>query len=353
MAIAPLDIPKTAPQVLASFQQTHINAEIEPSGAEHLTYRVAVPKSWPFASSLGPTPTGSLETRGLGFFAAANLPTAGVIAVTATNVPYEIPIDAWARVVFAHEGYEILEGSWFPGPSGLFYDITGIRTVGEVLEVRRSAVRVQGNEVICLNCMCSREEWNHAKGVFWVALVTFELTQAKPTRMEPWLRAAAESPSFELAHPASWVSEPVATSPDGVSAVDVRLPGADDQLLGYLQVRAEWTKNRPSASLAQLDASAMVRLKNSGFAATEEAKLLTADDDPRAQSVPGWLGGFSAHGTIMGGDITTRRGFIARDGVIYSFAMLSPRLANNPLVALRTLRVFEIARATLGALSTP
>lgn len=350
MAIPPLDIPRTAPQILASFQETHVNAEIEPSGAEHLTYRVAVPKSWPFSSSFGPTPSGMLEMRGLGFFAAANLPTAGVIAVTATNVPFEIPIDAWARVVFAHEGYEVVAASWFPGPTGLFYDITGVRTVNDVLEIRRSAVRVKGNEIICLNCMCAHEEWVYAKGVFWIAMVTFELADAKPSRMEPWLRAAAEHPAFELAHPSSWISEPVEETPEGISALDVKLAGEDQKLLGYLQVRAERLLG-PTPSLTQLDASALVRLQSSGFVATEKAKPLTQDIDARATSVKGWLGGFTGDGTLLGGDVTARRGFMQREGILYSFAMLSPRIANNPLVALRTLRVFEIARATLTPLA--
>lgn len=352
MAIPPLDIPRSAPHVMASVQETHLNVEVEPSGAEHLTYRVVVPRTWPLSSSFGPVPTGMLETRGLGFFASANLSTAPVIAATATTVPYEIPLDAWARLAFAHEGYEVVDGSFFPGPNGLFYDVTGVRTVNDVVEVRRSGVRVQGNEIICLNCMCARDEWNFAKEVFWVAMISFQLTNAKPTRMEPWLRGAAEKePAFELAHPATWTSESVAESPEGVSAVDIRLPGQDDKLLGYLQIRAERWHGTAIPSLAQLDASALVRLKNSGFEPTEEAKPLTEDNDPRALSVKGWIGGFSSDGTFMAGEVTTRRGFIARDGVMYAFAMLSPRTANNPLVALRTLRVFEIARATVTALS--
>jgi hypothetical protein len=343
MAI-PIDIPTAAPRVLTFFEQTHVNAEIEPSGAKHLTYRVAVPKTWPFSSNFGPTPTGMLEIRGLGFFASANLPTAPLVATTATNIPYEVPIDAWARIVFAHEGYEILAARWFPGPTGLFYDITGVRTVDEVLEVRRSAVRVKGNEIICLNCMCSREHWDAAKEVFWVAMITFELADAKPTRMEPWLRAAADHPAFELAHPASWLAEPVESAPPGVSALDVKLAGEEEKLLGYLQVRAELLVDGSMPTLKQLDASALARLKNSGFVPSEEK-------DPRALSVKGWLGGFSGDGSLMGADITSQRGFVEREGIVYSFAMLSPRKANNPLVALRTLRVFEIARATLNPLS--
>lgn len=350
MTIPPLDIPRSAPRVMASVGETHVNVEVEPSGAEHLTYRVVVPRSWPLSSSFGPTPTGMLETRGLGFFASANLPTAPVIAATATNVPYEIPIDAWIRHVFLHEEYEIVEGSYFPGPHGLFYDITGVRTAGDVIEVRRSAVRVQGNEIVCLNCMCSRDEWDFAKEVFWVAIISFQLVQAKPSRMEPWLRGATEGdPAFELAHPATWTSEPVEDAPDGVAALDIRLPGHDDNLLGYLQVRAERVHGTPS--LAQLEASALARLKSSGYEPTEEAKHLTEDNDPRSLSVKGWLGGSTDDGTLMGGEVTARRGFIQRDGVVYAFAMLSPRILNNPLVALRTMRVFEIARATLTPLN--
>lgn len=341
-----LDIPRTAPFTLAAFPQTHLNAEIEPTGAEHLTYRVAVPKTWPFSTSMGPVPTGILEARGLGFFASANLPTAPVIATTATNVPYEVPLDAWSRLVFSTEGYTVVAGSWFPGPSGLFYDITGTRTVGDVTEVRRSAVRAQGNEILCLNCMCSLAEWGVAKEIFWVAMVTFELADAQPARMEAWMRGGTENPAFEFAYPGSWESEPVEARPEGVSAVDVRL----GELLGYLQVRAELLTDQPKPTLAQLDTSALVRLKNSGFAPTDEPEPLNEDNDPRALSVKGWLGGFAGDGTFMGGDITTRRGYVERDGVIYSFSMLSPRLANNPLVALRTQRVFEIARATLNPL---
>lgn len=85
------------------------------------------------------------------------------------------------------------------------------------------------------------------------------------------------------------------------------------------------------------------------FHATDEAKPLNEDNDPRALGVKGWLGGFSGAGTFIGGDITTRRGHIERDGVIYTLSMLSPRIENNPLVALRAQRVFEIARATLNA----
>ena len=67
--MASLDIPQNAPFVLASFPQTHINAEIEPSGAKQLTYRVAVPKSWPFSKEMGPVPTGLLEIRGISMVA--------------------------------------------------------------------------------------------------------------------------------------------------------------------------------------------------------------------------------------------------------------------------------------------
>jgi len=340
---------------MASVEETHLNVEVAPSGAEHLTYRVVVPRAWPLSASFGPTPEGMLETRGLGFFASANQATAPVISTTATNVPYEIPLDAWARLVFEREGYEVVAASWFPGPNGLFYDITGARPLHEdTFELRRSAVRVQGNEIICLNCMCSRDEWDYAKQVFWVAMISFQLIHAKPSRMEPWLRGAAEdAPAFELAHPATWTSEPVEDPPEGVSALDIRLPGQDEKLLGYCQVRAERLGSAPAPSLEQLDASALVRLKNSGFepAPGEPAKRLTEDNDARAASVKGWLGGFSSDGTILGGEVTSRRGFIVRDGVVYAFAMLSPRMKNNPLVALRTLRVFEIARATLTALA--
>ncbi len=345
-----LEIPQTAPNLLPRLEETHVRVEVEPTALPHLGFDVAVPRGWSVSSSFGPVPSGLFESKGLGFFACDAGDGAPVIGVTATAIPYEVPIDLWARMVFEHEGYEIQAASWFPGAAGLFFDITGVRTEGELRYVRRSGVRNRGHEVVCVNCMCVEGHWNAAKEVFWIALSSFELKQAGGTRMEAWARGAGGYPAFEFAFPGTWLGEPVADTPQGISAVDVRLPGEDDQLMAYFQVRAELLTQGQSVSLVSLEQSMQTRLASSGFQISEPASPLTEADDARAAAVKGWLGGYVGSGTLLEGEVSTRRGYIQREGVIYSLLLISPLRAVNPLVWLRAQRTFEIGRATLTTL---
>src|SRR4029077_9994064 len=134
-------------------------------------------------------PSGPLQTRGLGFFASEDRDGAPTIALTATAVPYDIPIDAWARWLFECEGWTTLSASWFPGASGLFYDITGTRMFDGLSQVRRSAVSVVGSDILMVNCQCALERWDDAKDDFWIAIATFEPAGKDATRMEPWALA--------------------------------------------------------------------------------------------------------------------------------------------------------------------
>ena len=194
-------------------------------------------------------------------------------------------------------------------------------------------------------CMCGSRVGSAKRSL--IALVTSNgKGRATPGAMAA---GAASDPGFEFAYPGSWVAETVPSPPEGVSAVDVRLSGEDEKLMGYLQVRAERIP-LPKPTLQQLEGSALARLTTSGFQPTEPAEPLTESEDPRAAAAVGWLGGYLGDGTFMGGDITALRGYIEIDGVTVTLVMLSPRSENNPLVALRTRRVFEIARATLKLL---
>jgi hypothetical protein len=346
-----LDIPQQANSLMSTLEDTHARVEVEPSALPHLGFEIVVPRGWAVSSSFGPVPSGLFESKGLGFFACDTSEGAPVIAVTATTIPYEVPVDLWARMVLEHEGYEIVSASWFPGASGLFFDITGVRTEGETRYVRRSGVRNLGNEVLCVNCMCVEGHWNAAKEVFWIALSSFELTQPGGTRMEAWARGVGVEPGFEFAFPGTWLGEPVGAAPPGISAVDVRLPGEDEPLMAYLQVRAERLTQGQGVSLASLEASAHARLASSGYQPSEPAAPLTEAEDPRSAAVKGWLGGFFDRGRLLEGEVWVRRGYIERDGLAYSLLLISPLRSSNPIVWLRAQRTFEIARATLATLA--
>lgn len=343
-----IDIPHHIRATDEELLHTHVRARVTPAGLEQLAYELAIPKTWGSAAEFGPTLSGPLETRGIGFFASANVDGAPTVAVTVTPVPYEVPIDAWARRLFECEGWTTLSASWFPGPAGLFYDITGNCIRDEIEYVRRSAVIVAGSDIVTVNCQCALDHWANAKLDFWTALITFELAARGSTRMEPWVRALVSEPSFELAHPGSWLHEPVAAHEPAVSAIDIRLPDADGEtLLAYVQVRARQLNSAPLPPLAALDATTVARLDASGVTLVGSSTALTLDDEPRAVAIDGWLGGFRGLGQINGTTIEVLRGYVVRGEIVCTLLALSPLLSVDPLAALRTRRVWEIARATL------
>lgn len=350
-----IELPQRILSTEAELLRTHVSARVAPVGLAHLGYELAIPKTWASAAEFGPTPSGPLETRGIGFFASAGADGAPTIAVTATPVPYEVPLDAWARWLFECEGWTVLHAAWFPGPAGLFYDVAGTCVREGVSYVRRSGVSVVGSDILMINCQCAREHWELVMDDFWTALMTFEPAANDASRMEPWVRAYVAEPSFELAHPGTWLHEPVAKHEVGVSAIDVRLPDAEGgRLLAYLQVRARRLSGEPLPPLAALDASTLARLDASGVSASASADTtqpLTQHDDPRAVAIDGWLGGFTGRAQMHGATVEALRGYLVRGDTLVTFLALSPLLQAQPLVWLRARRAWEIARATLVTLA--
>ena len=348
-----VDVPQSAPFVQATVLQTHVRLQVTPNDDAALAYELMVPKNWAMAGEFGPVGSGPLTERGIGIFAGASEPGAPVIAVTVLQSPFEIPIDVWARANLAHDGWEVVSAFWFPGAAGLYFDITGTRVVDDQPEVRRTSVRARGNDVVSVNTMCALERWDAAKENFWVAHSTFEVLQKSADPMEPWLEARVQKqPSFAVAHPASWLSEPVESSPEHVSALDVRLVDASaEHLLGYVQVRAEQlAKDQPAPSLEERKADAILHLARSGITADEGSFVpLTEESDPRSIAVEGWVGGFEFTGQAGGSEVALRVGFLDRKGVAFALTMLGPTAKDDLLVALRTQRAFEITRATLEA----
>jgi len=354
MAAADLDIPVTAPSVLAAIQETHVNLKVTPNDNDLLAYSLAIPKPWAYSRQFGPVATGLLETQGLGFFAASAEAGAPLIAVTVTPIPFEIALHTWARLAMADDGWTVVSARYLPGPYGLLFDVTGTRLAGEVEEVRRTTARVDGGNVFCVNAMCARSRWDAAKEIFWAAHVTFELLGgAREDRMEPWLAATTEGPAFRLAYPRSWLAEPLA-GPAGqeVSAVYLRLVDAEGKtLLAYLRVQAARAAGgQPAPSLEELRESALSQVASAGVAPAGPLRPLSEEEDPRALAVEGWLGGFAGEARMGESDVALRLGFVRLGEVTFSLSLLSPLTGDDRLAALRAERAFEIERFTLELL---
>ena len=348
MAAPALDIPIAAPNVLRTMEQTHVCLELTPGDDPRLAYNLAIPRQWGYSAEFGPVAHGLLRVQGIGFFAGSTEPHAPVIAVTQTPVPFEVPIDAWARQSFSAEGWQILRAQWFPGPNGLFYDVTAERTTSGVHEVRRSSLRNLGSDIISVNCFCAREWWEGAKEIFWTAHATFKLLAPPHTRMEAWAEAPVDrEPRFAVAYPLSWSAEEAEGSEPDISGLHLRLADAKNEtLLAYVQTKLR--KRAPGAApdLDALRASAAAQLQRGGVRITAPLEPLPEDEDPRAIAVKGWLGGFEGEGQLGSAIVRLRVGFVDREGHDATFVMISPRLADDPLTALRAQRAFEIARAT-------
>jgi hypothetical protein len=354
MANPALDIPITAPNVLRTMEQTHVRLEITPNDDPRLAYDLALPREWGYSAELGPVGHGMLRTQALGFFTGSMDPHAPVIAVTLTPVPFEVPIDAWARQSFTTEGWQIVRAQWFPGPNGLFYDVTAERVINDVQELRRTSLRNLGSDIISVNCFCAREWWEGAKEIFWTAHATFKLLAKRQTRMETWAEAQAErEPRFAVAYPLSWSAEEAQGDAPNSSGLHLRLADAKNEtLLAYVQAKLTQRAPGTTANVEQLQASALARLQRAGVRVTAPLSPLSSDDDPRAIAVKDWLGGFQREGQLGTSEVRLRVGFIDREGHDATFTMISPRLTDDPLTALRAQRAFEIARATFTLMPT-
>lgn len=342
-----LDIPYQAPSVSAQLAETHARVEIEPNDPK-LTFDLLVPKTWAYSSKFGPVRHMLLQAAGLGFFAAGTEPDAPVIGVTATPCPFEVPIDAWARLTVEQEGWTIVASQWFPGPNGLFFDLTATRTVDDVEHVRRTSVRTGHGAIIAVNSMCGRRFWDAVKETFWAAHVTFALVQKPEPNLEHWLRAHADNPAFSTVYPASWKAEPAEAEGDQRSGLHLRLTDQENKtLLAYLLIKAEPNPFPQPLPLPELWNEARRMVEASGVKVTSAPKHLTTTEDPRALAVQGWLGGYLADAHLGTADITLRVGFITRANLIITITACSPQLQDDPLVTLRTQRTFEITRAGL------
>ena len=153
---------------------------------------------------------------------------------------------------------------------------------------------------------------------------------------------------FKLAYPQSWEHE-VAPSHNGeISGIHLRMLDAQQQtLMAYLLVRAKRVSAMPQRSLGALIEATITMLGHSEIRPAGTLQPPSDAEDPRAVTVDGWIGGVIGDGTLGTAPITLRLGFMERDNVVFTLALCSPKLENDPLTAFRATRAFELARLTI------
>jgi hypothetical protein len=348
-----LDIPYSAPNIFDHMVSDYARFEIEPTHDSSLTFDILLPRAWEHSTRIGPVPGGVLQERCLCLFATTSVEAGSpLVAVTVTPVPFEIPVDAWLRVVFAQLGWHVVAGRWIPGPLGLFYDLTAVQTREGREMVRRSSARADGGRIICVNTTCRRDNWDSHKGDFWAAHATFVLPRSSGrSQMEPWLRVRATRLVFETSYPRSWSSELAESTSDDVSGIHIRLADLDqDKLYAYLLVRAKRKAETHGQSLATWLDEALILLERSGLVQTGELLRLGEDEDPRSVGIEGWRGGFIGEGRVRDAELVWRLGFVERENVLFTLASYSPKPTDDLLIALRAHRAFEIVRGGLTLL---
>jgi hypothetical protein len=345
----PPDVPFIAPAAVAAMPRTHTKMQITDDRHPGDGVSVVLPSNWgvvenapaahqqPFAGRV----MGSIGPKGGG-------DNAPVVTLTVTPIPFEISIDAWGRWMYDNDGFHIVDSRYFPGPEGLFFDITGTRrdkASGREL-VKRTLIRNDGKRVFTMSALCPRNAWAANKDIFWIANVTFAVLQPHPDeRAETWRSASTGQPGFKIAYPASWKAELAASKSPTISGFHLRLPGDDGQtLLSYLLVRSE---RAPARDLPALQPAAVAMLQKSGVTVVGELQPLTEVTDPRSISVPGWLGGSQGTAHMGTDDVNLTLGFVRRADLTFTFALCSPNPSKDPISALRAQRAFEIARDTL------
>jgi hypothetical protein len=346
--LAAVDVPFAAPHLLPQLLRTHTEMRVTPNDDRMLAYQVAVPAGWAYSKEFGPVVDELLTPKSLGFFAQGADAEAPLIAVTVTTFPFEIPVDAWVRGRLEADGWSLVAARWVPGPHALYFDATAVRRE----QVLRTSARRDGNRLFMVNTRCGRRHWEAIKETFYLAHASFKvLGTTGTTRMEARKAIEGRHPDFRTEYPFSWSAARVPSRWPQISAVDLRLLGADGALLAYLQVRAE--RRAARASLQGLEAETLAKLRQAGFEPAGPFVPLSLDDDPRGPSVPGWLGGLSGPCRLGAVDARARFGFVERRDLTFTLLLTHPPLRDDVLTALRAMRAFEIARDTLALPDPP
>jgi hypothetical protein len=351
-AAGPLDIPELKSELVADLDKTSVLVDVD-SPLPALSHRLMAPKGWS-AQRIDSEGTGRpFEARTASVIVRDASPDAPSVTVAVREAPFEVPVDGLLRHVFAGEGWAVERASWVPGEAGLHFDVTGVKAKDGVPWVRRTTARAAGGRIFEVDSLSKRSDWDANKTPFLIAGATFELHEgADQTRLEPWQRVEAKSPGFELAYPKSWQAEAAPSSAKNVSAVNLRLLGAKDEvLLGYLQVRVERAPDKTSSPIGDRLAKAVEKLEHQNVVLEGQPRRLTEDEDPRAIVVNGWLGTFVAPAKMPDGSAAdVRFGFLERHPIRLQVVKISPTLADDPIAALRAQRAFEIARQTFDVL---
>lgn len=344
-----LGIPDDAPEYVANLEASAVLADFE-TGVPGLGHRFAVPKSWGFVEKKVLASAKPFEARVLSLSTRDPKPDAPSLAVAVREAPFEVPVDALSRHVLAGEGWEIQRARWVPGRSGLYFDVVALKDSGGEPWVRRLTARAAAGQIVEMNALARRSDWDSVKEAFWAAGATLELHQgATETRLEGWRRYSGRSPDFELAYPESWQPEAASPSAPSTSAVNLRLLSpSGTALLAYLQVSARAPSEGAANPTDERLAAALEALARQNIQPKQPPRRLADAEDPRSLAVAGWLGTFVAPvQTPDGGAAQVRVGFLETSQAQFQLVGLSPTLVDDPIAALRSQRAFEIVRETL------
>jgi hypothetical protein len=357
-ATAPLDIPATdANTLLQQVGDTHARFEVEAQdGQSHgmPTIDLILPKTWKHVKPSAD----SLFSSAHGTFSDQDPKRPALVAVAFTPAPHDVPVDAYLQVSLANEGWQLVQGGFYPGPFGLFYEATATRNLGNTSLVRRSSARLHHGTILVVSAVCPRERWDELKKDLWLAHVSTELQGTKPDGMSeerkqvsslPEGKAAkgVRPPLFTTVYPASWTAEvPESTNKD-VSGIHVRLI-LDGVLGAYIGVRAERHAAGAKPAVSELITNAKKKVEAAGAQLISEPQPTAAQDDPRATAITGWLGGYIANGRLGDSDVDVRMGFVQNEKLSFTMIMLSPKQKSDVLTALRARRAFEIIRAGIS-----
>jgi hypothetical protein len=358
-ASAPLDIPTTdASTLLKNVSQTHARFQATLQDAENHgvpTLDLLLPKTWQHAKPSADSP---MFPSAHGLFSDLDPQRPAVVAVEFSPAPHEVPIDALLRTKLQGEGWQIIKGNFYTGPFAEFYEATATRKVGKTLVVGRISARLHHGTIILVSAACPRERWDEVKSDLWLAHVAAELLGTKPDgKSEERKRVSSlpeargrgkRPPLFETEYPASWSAEVAASTDKDISGIHFRLISGE-VLEAYIVARAQRHGADAKPAISELIASAKRMVERPGARFKSEPQPLAAQDDPRAQSIPGWLGGFVADGQLGDADIDIRMGFAQSDKLTFGITMIGPKLNSDAIAALRSQRAFEIIRAGLAS----
>jgi len=313
-------------------------------------YQLLVPKGWSAETNFPTRIDVPLEPLPLGLFLPPDADGSVLISLSGCRMGMEVNLEDWIDHLLAREGRSAEDGEWIRTPLGLCWDCGTVSGTAPRREFSRIMAWASSGRLFFLTGRCVESEWTTWQDAFLAAGITLQLTapeERAADMLEGWSEwESPDDPAFGFAYPQSWLAEPVAGTPDGIGAVDLRLVDEEGaELLGYLRIKATDLKKKPGVTAAKLLSQAISEVGQAGIRVGEEDFVKSSATD-YANLKPGHEGTWITQVERDGKRLEVRVGVRRHPEMAFTVTLIGSAQDDQPYLWMRAKRAFEIVESS-------